>query len=282
MSALKYYKASNFGSSNYHTYLFGYNDANVITNSIIKNKLKAISDSYAKDGAVFKKSYGSSTENIELPSQQGNLIVEVSSSNTNVISIDSSTHKACITQPNDADASVTITFSISYLGVKDSSTIIITVSKASGAVYKLDGTITGGTSGYDSESSITQNTKTWKVTGNTTQNPWRIGGKNLDAVDRTIYSTSIISSTDIINKVIVSVGAASSITVNSVSLIVSTNADFSNPISSLSTKFKANSDIEFDKPSNVDWSNCYFKIVFNVTNFTNTNRYVALNKIEFM
>ena len=45
-------------------------------------------------------------------------------------------------------------------------------------VYTLDGTITGGSNGYATESEITQDNVTWMVTGNTTMSPWRIGGKN--------------------------------------------------------------------------------------------------------
>ena len=42
-------------------------------------------------------------------------------------------------------------------------------------VYTLDGTSTGGSSGYAAESDITQSGISWKVMGNTTMNPWRIG-----------------------------------------------------------------------------------------------------------
>ncbi len=54
--------------------------------------------------------------------------------------------------------------------------------------YTLDGTVTGGSNGYATESDITQNGMSWKVTGNTTISPWRIGGKNLTKVDRDAYS----------------------------------------------------------------------------------------------
>ena len=52
--------------------------------------------------------------------------------------------------------------------------------------YTLDGTVTGGSNGYATESDITQGDITWKVMGNTEQSPWRIGGKSLDKVDRPI------------------------------------------------------------------------------------------------
>ena len=58
--------------------------------------------------------------------------------------------------------------------------------------YTLDGTQTGGSNGYATESEITQGTITWMVMGNTTMNPWRMGGKSLTNVDRPLYSTSTI------------------------------------------------------------------------------------------
>ena len=97
--------------------------------------------------------------------------------------------------------------------------------------YTLDGTETGGSNGYATESEITQNELTWMVMGNTTVNPWRIGGKNLTNEDRPVYSTGTMS--DNITKIVVTHGTASNITVNSMTLIVSDNSDFSNPTSTI-------------------------------------------------
>ena len=72
--------------------------------------------------------------------------------------------------------------------------LLIAVASAAWAddvlVYTLDGTQTGGSNGYATESEITQNDITWMVMGNTTMSPWRIGGKNLTNEDRPLYSTS--------------------------------------------------------------------------------------------
>ena len=80
---------------------------------------------------------------------------------------------------------------------------------AAGTAYVLDGTVTGGSNVYAEESDITQDSVTWKVMGNTTTNPWRIGGKNLTNVERPVYSTAPISEN--ISKIEIEHGTANSI-----------------------------------------------------------------------
>ena len=144
--------------------------------------------------------------------------------------------------------------------------------------YTLDGTVTGGSNGYAVESDITQNEILWKATGNTTTNPWRIGGKNLSNVDRTIYSTGTINET--ITKAELNFGSASDITVNSVKLTVSTNASFSPVLEEVSKSFSANSTVTF--PSTQTWTNCYYKITFNVTvTDTKNNKFFQFNYAKF-
>ena len=145
--------------------------------------------------------------------------------------------------------------------------------------YILDGTETGGTSGYAEASEITQGSMTWSVMGNTTMNPWRIGGKNISNVDRPIYCTSTFG--DNITKVVVEHGTASNITVNSMTLIVSANSDFSNPTSTVSGTFTASGTTTFERPAGANWTNQYFKIVYNVSVSGNTNRYLQFKKAEF-
>lgn len=145
--------------------------------------------------------------------------------------------------------------------------------------YTLDGTITGGSSGYATESEITQNNLTWKVMANTTMNPWRIGGKNITDEDRPVYSTGTLS--DNITKIVVTHGAASSITVNSMTLVVSSNADFSNPTSTLTGDFEANTTTTFNRPAATDWTNKYYKIIYNVSVSGNTNRFIQFNSAVF-
>ena len=156
-------------------------------------------------------------------------------------------------------------------------------TKGETLVYTLDGTQTVGSgspySAYASASEVTQDGITWQVFANTTQNPWRIGGKSLTGVDRPVYSTTAM--TDDITKIVVTHGTANSITVNSMTLIVSANADFSNPESTITGTFAANSTTTFEKPSDKDWSQKYFKIVYNVTVSETSNKFIQFTKAEF-
>lgn len=142
--------------------------------------------------------------------------------------------------------------------------------------YTLDGTITGGSNGYATESDITQSGITWKITGNTTTDPWRIGGKNLQEVDRSLYSTTPMSGN--ITKVVVTSGT-SNLTVNSMTLYVSSNAEFSNS-TQISGTYDKDNPTTFERPAGEDWTNKYFKLVYNVT-AGSSNQYVQFVKAEF-
>ena len=146
-------------------------------------------------------------------------------------------------------------------------------------VYTLDGTKTGGTNGYAEASSITQSGIAWKVTANTQQNPWRVGGKSITNEDRTIYSTASINKN--ISKIEITHGTATDITVNSMTVIVATDAAFSSVVSTLTPTFVASDVVTVERPSGKDWSNCYYKIVYNVTVKVDSNKYVQFVKAEF-
>ena len=158
--------------------------------------------------------------------------------------------------------------------------LLPTVANADEEVYyTLDGTITGSNSNYANEGSITQEGLSWKVMGNVNQNPWRIGGKSLSNVDRPIYSTSPMNET--ITKVEVDIGDIT-ITVNSMTLIVASDASFSTVIYSQSLTFvDANSTIISTPISDATWTNAYYKLVFNVTNNSASNKYVQLKAVRF-
>ena len=145
--------------------------------------------------------------------------------------------------------------------------------------YTLDGTITGGDSGYATESSITQDEISWKVTGNTTMSPWRIGGKSISEVERPVYSTDAIS--DNITKIEVEHGTASGITVNSWTVIVASDANFSNVVSTLTPDFTANATTTINRPTGADWTNCYYKFIYNVTVTQTSNRFVQFVEANF-
>lgn len=145
-------------------------------------------------------------------------------------------------------------------------------------VYTLDGTITGGSSGYDSESEINQSGMTWKAKGNTTMNPWRIGGKSLENEDRNIYSTTVMEHT--ISKIEITVGT-SAVTVNSLTLVVSKNSDFSNPIESKAISFVASSTLTASPSAGKEWSDCYYKIDFNITITQTSNKFLQFISAKF-
>lgn len=154
------------------------------------------------------------------------------------------------------------------------------VHAADVATYTLNGTTTGGSSGYATESDITQGGKSWKVTGNTTMNPWRIGGNTLTNEKRTVYSQSAISQT--ICRVDLEVGTASNITVNSLTLIVASDSSFETTISTVEEDFSASSTITFNKPnSDSAWTNAYYKLIFDVTVSGSTNRFVQFKSLKF-
>ncbi len=146
-------------------------------------------------------------------------------------------------------------------------------------VYKLDGTTTGTGSGYADDNSTTQDSVEWIVNGNITMNPWRIGGKNLSNVHRYVKSNASVS-TENITKVELEVGAASSITVNGLTLLVGKSAGAST-VGSVAGTFAANSTITFNRPTGQDWSSCYFTFDFNVSVSGNSNRFVQFKSATF-
>ena len=145
-------------------------------------------------------------------------------------------------------------------------------------VYTLE-PVAGSNNSYAGNCDIEINGITWNLTGNSQMIPWRIGGKNIDGVDRELYSKTPIA--DNISTIIIEHGTASNITVNFMTFTVSANADFSSPVSTLSGTFVASSTTTFTRPSNVDWSNMYFKITYNLTNTTNNNRFIQFVGANF-
>ena len=119
----------------------------------------------------------------------------------------------------------------------------------------------------------------WSVTGNSNLTPWRIGGKSITGVDREVYSTTAMGSA--ITKVELTVGAASSITVNSLQLIVGDD-DFSPATDTVTETFAANSTITFIPTSGTSWATGqYYKFVFNVTVSGSSNKFVEFSEAKF-
>ena len=140
---------------------------------------------------------------------------------------------------------------------------------------------TGTNNSYASNCDVTIDGITWNVTGNSTETPWRLGGKSLTKTDRTVYSKTAISSA--ITKVELTVGGANSITVNSLKLIVASDASFNNTIDEVSISFKANSTLTFTPTSpKTEWeTKAYYKFVFNVTVSGKNNKYVEFTNAKF-
>lgn len=135
-------------------------------------------------------------------------------------------------------------------------------------------------SAYSDSYDFTINGITWSVTGNTSMNPWRIGGKSLTNKNRTVYSKTKMPAA--ISRVELTVGAASSITVNSLKLIIASDENFDSKIDEVTVDFSANSTITFKPSVGTEWaSNAYYKFVFNVTVSGSSNKFVEFTKAEF-
>ena len=152
---------------------------------------------------------------------------------------------------------------------------------ASEAVYYTLTPTKGTNSAYADNCDIKIGDITWNLTGNSGEIPWRIGGKagkdKTETTDRTLYSKTALNQN--VTKIVVTHGNASSITVNSFTLLVG-NADFSEAVTYPGT-FTANSTSTFTRPEGDDWSNKYYKFVYNVTFSGNSSRYLQFSKAEF-
>ena len=158
--------------------------------------------------------------------------------------------------------------------------------------YTLDGTVTtGGNSNYDQDGGgLTQDGISWSVTGNTTINPWRIGGKvasGTSAVDRAAYSKTAMGSA--ITKVELVIGDINLSSVNSIKLIVASNSDFSTVVDEITkspvspaTSIAANQTLTFQptSPATTWATGAYYKFVFNVTLGT-SNKYIQVKSAKF-
>lgn len=152
---------------------------------------------------------------------------------------------------------------------------------AAQAEEKPDYTLTpaaGSNNTYTGNCDITVEGITWNVTGNAQQIPWRLGGKSISKVDRTVYSKTAFSKA--LRKVDLTIGAASSITINSIKLVYSTNADFSNATTLTASSTKASTTHTF-APVGGFPANAYYKFVFNLTVSSTSNKFVEFNKVEF-
>jgi hypothetical protein len=146
------------------------------------------------------------------------------------------------------------------------------------ACYTLDGTNKCGNNQYDKESNFSQNGIEWGVVGNTDISPWRIGGKSLTNVDRNVYTKTAWASE--LSKIEFISGTLNVTSWNSLTLVYSTNSDFSNSQTMVVSSVGANKTIEF-LPEGGFPANCYYKFILNITVNGGSNKYVQLKEIKF-
>lgn len=141
-------------------------------------------------------------------------------------------------------------------------------------IYSLE-PAAGSNNSYAGNCDIDINGLTWNLQGNSTMIPWRIGGKSITNVDRTLYSkTPMIGD---VEKVVLSVGTMNSITVNSTKLLIADNPEFESA-SEVSVTLAANTDVEIPVSASIG---AYYKFVFNVTVAGSSNKFIQIKKVDF-
>lgn len=150
--------------------------------------------------------------------------------------------------------------------------------------YTLDttGDITTGNNSYVNMGRVTLDGLTWAFQGNGTMHPWRLGGKNLDGKERSVYIETPVKVA--VSKIDLTVGTADDITVNSLKLIVTTPSEedwIDNIIDEVAVDFEPNSTISFTPTNGKNWvPNAYYQFVFNVSSSATTNKFVQFSKVE--
>lgn len=143
-----------------------------------------------------------------------------------------------------------------------------------------DASAKGSNNSYTGSCDIVYNGITWNLTGNSTINPWRVGGKNITNTDRTVYTKTAYASELTEIKLTVGDKSNANVTVNSLKLVYSTNQDFSGA-NEISAAYNGASTISFKPASGSFPKNCYYKFVFNFT-ISGGNHYVPFQKVEFL
>ena len=149
------------------------------------------------------------------------------------------------------------------------------------ACYTLDTTNSanaGKNNSYASNCDVTCNGITWNVTGNATMQPWRVGGKSLTNVDRTIYTKTSYSAA--LSKIEFVSGTVGVTSWNSLKLQYASKADFSDAVTITASSVNANSTISF-APEGGFPANCYYRFVINVTVSGSSNKYMQVKAIKF-
>lgn len=172
--------------------------------------------------------------------------------------------KLTVTHTSDASLKKEITLKQNAAGGATTPVVLYTLTPTNGT-----------NNSYAGNCDVTVNGIVWNLTGNSQINPWKFGGKKITKVDRALYSKTAYPKA--LTGIKITFGA-SNITINSCKLVYSTNADFTDS-KECNINFKASSTVEVTENFP---ANAYYKLVFNVTNTTNSNKGVELSKIEFI
>ena len=145
--------------------------------------------------------------------------------------------------------------------------------------YTLTTTATGENkaphNAYASAAEATYDGITWNVTGNSSMEPWRIGGKSITAVNRAVYSKTAMAAD--ITKIEIT-HATVNLTCNSCVLTISDAANGEGETFPVTVTQNTTTTITLPEG---DYSNKFYKLVYNVTNTTTSNKYVQLKEIKF-
>ncbi|MBR1923181.1 MAG: chitobiase/beta-hexosaminidase C-terminal domain-containing protein [Paludibacteraceae bacterium] len=147
-------------------------------------------------------------------------------------------------------------------------------------LYTLDttGDLQGTNNSYAENCDVEVGSITWNFTGNAKINPWRIGGKSLEGVDREVYTKTAFPQA--VESVVLSLGSISA-TLNSVKLYYSDNEEFTDAVEvTADAEPAAGTDLTF-APAGGFPVGSYFKFVFNVTVAATSNKFVQFSKVVF-
>ncbi len=157
--------------------------------------------------------------------------------------------------------------------------------------YTLDGTTYVNQSSYVGVSDVSLNEVNWKVNGNTQTSEynnvpyWRIGGgknESLEGVERPVYSVDKLKAN--VSKVELAVGSMSTegFSVNSIKLIVASDAGFSSVIEQKTiTGIQAGSTHTFTPGQGKTWSDAYYKFLFNISASRGSNKFIEFKSAKF-
>ena len=141
----------------------------------------------------------------------------------------------------------------------------------------------GSNNSYAGNCDIEIDDITWNLEGNSQVQPWKLGANSSTALSNTnksIYSKTAIDEN--ITKIIITHGSTSNITVNSMTVTVSTAANGGGTvISSLTPTFVANNTVTVTRPQNADWTGRYYKITYNLTGSKSKANSIQFSGAEF-